>query len=332
RKCEKFWRIIDLSHKHINELAFFSILSNKCKVLSCQFTTIISTGSTTTTNTTTTDDDVDNISSSQDSENERSDDAVAVTDNDETYSLELVDLSHMFISHQNLNILLKRSCKLKNISLEGLNLSHVNILALSRCRETLRTFNVAMAENYSIQHIVEVCNDSISLEELNLSWSSVCQDKNSLQFLLTNYSSKSLMKLNIAGCRGLLTDSDVQVICQSFPNLTELDISDCTEISGTTLREICNKLSNLEKLSISRCYKIMTTNQPDLTSLAKLKSLQCFGMFRNQTLETLKTIMPGVEINLEPFSKIARSNLLCNMDSKKYHHLWNVEMLSNVYY
>ena len=50
--------------------------------------------------------------------------------------------------------------------------------------------------------------------------------------------------------------SDVKQLCQSCPNLKELDLSDATMLTTDSVECISTLLKGLEYIALSRCYNI----------------------------------------------------------------------------
>jgi F-box and leucine-rich repeat protein 1 (S-phase kinase-associated protein 2) len=111
-------------------------------------------------------------------------------------------------------------------------------------------------------------------------------------------------QLNVAGFRQGLTDTHVEVIVSRCPRLIDLDLSDCQDI--TMAIESITTLTNLQHLALSRCYSLEAATYALLGNMRSLRYLEVFSFFKESALKTLKSTLPGVEINQFYFSAVAR--------------------------
>ncbi|KAK7508241.1 hypothetical protein BaRGS_00000480 [Batillaria attramentaria] len=150
---------------------------------------------------------------------------------------------------------------------------------------------------------VELNENIFHLETLNLAWT--WMPRPTIIYLSLCMPS-SVRKLNISGCRENITDEDVYKLCQSCPNLVELDLSDATAITGESVVHIEKNLRYLEHLALSRCYQVTPNIISILASLPCLLALDVFGMLAEMPLQHLCSQLPRVQINKFPFSSVAR--------------------------
>lgn len=91
-----------------------------------------------------------------------------------------------------------------------------------------------------------------SLKELNLSWTYLSEE--CVDYICKNLP-LTLDRFNFSGCRKMLLDISVGQLVMNCPNLRELDLSDCTCISGEAVKRL-TCLDQLNFLSLSRCYLV----------------------------------------------------------------------------
>lgn len=100
--------------------------------------------------------------------------------------------------------------------------------------------------------------------------------------------------------------SDVKKIVEACPNLVELDVSDCTNLTSSTLETIASGLPNLKRLSLSRCYNMAGSNFRQLENIGSLHHLELFGVLHDSVLASLTLDLEKININRSPFSTVAR--------------------------
>ncbi|KAJ8306639.1 hypothetical protein KUTeg_017184 [Tegillarca granosa] len=154
----------------------------------------------------------------------------------------------------------------------------------------------------SLEHC-ELSDKVCQLESLNLAWTGL--HRHSVVYLSLCLPS-NLHKLNISGCRENITDEEILQLCRTCPYLRELDLSDSTVITCTSLNYIMDNLNHLEYLALSRNYRIMPQTIQQLRHMDSLIAVDLFGMFREGALKELRESMPHLEVNKFPFSNIAR--------------------------
>uniref|UniRef100_A0A915IN32 Uncharacterized protein n=1 Tax=Romanomermis culicivorax TaxID=13658 RepID=A0A915IN32_ROMCU len=197
--------------------------------------------------------------------------------------------------------LLCRCRHLRGLSLENCDLDndYETCLAISRNGD-LKFLNLALSSGVNAEGVSLIARDCRKMIELNLSWT--CLDHktvNSICQLLPN----SLLKLNFAGCRSN-TMTDESNLTDSCPNLIELDISDCTEITSKSLKMIAERLTSLQVISASRCYAIEPIAY--IHYCKHLVELNVFSTIKDESMPVLKRALKNVLVNRNLFSTIAR--------------------------
>jgi len=151
------------------------------------------------------------------------------------------------------------------------------------------------------------------LKALNLSCVKQKWTKENFLFVLKSLT-KGIVQLNVSGYRALMTDKHVQVVVERCGDLSHLDISDSPEVTVTGVRSII-LLLKLEQLCLTRCYAIPTSAYAHLVPLKSLRNLEVFSLFREPALKTLGQALPGITINGNMFSTIARPTVGLNRSS-----------------
>lgn len=109
-------------------------------------------------------------------------------------------------------------------------------------------------------------NHIFRLLELNLAWTKF--ENGALKTLCKNLPTQ-IIRLNLSGMQREIDDEgmkrficffefqflDLVSIVTRCPEMIELDLSDCTKITGRSIKTF-NMLSNIQSISISRCYGI----------------------------------------------------------------------------
>lgn len=215
--------------------------------------------------------------------------------------LSFLDLSMCSIENATLCELLSRCRSLRKLSLENVPVN------TECCREiasnvNLEALNLAMCEGLDTYNVTLMMKRLTKLHSLNISWTLL--SRSAVDSLVTHVT-PSLLRLNIAGCRLTLTDDALDKLVNRCPDLLELDLSDCSQLSSKAMTTVC-KLKKLEYLSLSRCYNINVSSYLQLSDLEPLQFLDVFGLLSEQALGTLQTSFPGVGINKFMHSSVAR--------------------------
>ncbi|KAG5864593.1 hypothetical protein JTB14_013947 [Gonioctena quinquepunctata] len=129
-------------------------------------------------------------------------------------------------------------------------------------------------------------------------------------------------RLNFSGCRKLLSDKNVAELVTSCPRLRELDLSDCTAITGESVRHI-TVLEDLNFLALSRCYLIPYKSLLYLKKVYNLSYLDIHGGYID--VDELRIVQEGlgarVQINKFKFSSVARPTVGLRRSS-----IWNMRV------
>ncbi|XP_075148098.1 S-phase kinase-associated protein 2 isoform X2 [Haematobia irritans] len=215
--------------------------------------------------------------------------------------LQYLDLSMITITKPSLKMLLSRCRQLKKLSLEhvALNDDICNEIAKNTNLEALNLAMCSGLEAWSVRKIMESLKQ---LNSLNISWTNLSVD--AVTSLVTNVT-PNLMRLNVAGCRKTMFDSHLASLAKRCTQLLELDLSDCTGLTGNAISIIC-KFKMLEYLSLSRCYLIPATAYIELRNMTTLTYLDIFGMLNDSALEMLEHTFSKIGINKFIHSSVAR--------------------------
>lgn len=161
-----------------------------------------------------------------------------------------------------------------NRKLEALNLTMctgIDEHGITNLLPELKSYVPSYIRSYNAQTIISSLRN-FRLENFNISWTSL--NTQSVDAFL-EYVPRSLLRLNIAGCRKSLTDFrmfyyhnlqnlnklkllffvDINILATRCPDLIELDISDCVNLSSDCIDRLV-KFKQLEFLSMSRCYNV----------------------------------------------------------------------------
>ncbi|XP_062557246.1 S-phase kinase-associated protein 2 isoform X2 [Armigeres subalbatus] len=215
--------------------------------------------------------------------------------------LQFLDLSMCSIDQETLRELLSRCRSLRKLSLENVPVN------TECCREiinnvNLEALNLTMCEGLDCHNVTMLTKKLTKLHSLNISWTQL--SRSTVEAVVTHVT-PTLLRLNISGCRNSMTDDALQKLIDRCPDLLELDLSDCTQLSSAAMKVVC-KLKKLEYLSLSRCYNINVTSYLQLSELEPLQFLDVFGLLSEQALAMLQTSFPGVGINKFMHSSVAR--------------------------
>ncbi|XP_053689006.1 S-phase kinase-associated protein 2, partial [Sabethes cyaneus] len=215
--------------------------------------------------------------------------------------LQFLDLSMCSIDSETLQQLLSHCRSLRKLSLENVPLGAGCCGEIAE-NENLEALNLTMCEGLDYQNVSVLLKKLTKLHSLNISWT--CLNRPSVEALVL-YVTPTLLRLNIAGCRQTMTDTALDKLVNRCPDLLELDLSDCTQLTSETITVVC-RLKKLEYLSLSRCYNINVTSYLSLTELHSLLFLDVFGLLSEQAIAMLQTSFVGVGINKFMHSSVAR--------------------------
>ncbi|KAM4052940.1 S-phase kinase-associated protein 2 [Anomaloglossus baeobatrachus] len=226
--------------------------------------------------------------------------------------LQHVDFSNCTVKLQTLQTIISRCHDLRNLSLEGLELSDEIMCAIAQNPDMLR-LNLGGCSSFSPESLTQMLKSCTSLEELNLSWCDFTLDhvKNAVE----NFP-RSIRQLNLSGYRQNLEPVDVETLLQRCPDLISLDLSDSVMITADCFPAF-HPLP-LQHLGLSRCYQITPASLIDLKKLVHLKTLSVFGVATDSSLLVLMESLPHIKINGSYFSTIARPTT----GGKKNRSIW----------
>ncbi|KAK9871829.1 hypothetical protein WA026_014285 [Henosepilachna vigintioctopunctata] len=229
-----------------------------------------------------------------------------------------LDLSMAYISTDSLISLFNKCQRLKKLSLEHVPVNDEVLEALAGNKD-LEIINLAMATGIKepgLQYLFRNCR---KIRELNMGWTYL--NKPTIAYLCNNLPS-SLDRVNLSGCRKLISDGDVAALVCSCPNLRELDLSDCTALTGEAIKQI-TALEDLNFLALSRCYAISYRSLLVLKKMLSLSFLDVHGGYIDE--EELNYVQEGlgarVNINKFKFSSIARPTVGLRRSS-----IWNMRV------
>lgn len=168
--------------------------------------------------------------------------------------------------------ILSRCTELVAVSLEGCWVNEMSCNSIGN-NPALRVLNLALANGLTRNGIQRILIGCRNLEQLNLAWTKL--DRNMAQ-MICSILPATMLRLNISGCRDeILRDEgtlvklgnhlwnndpslilDIVALAGACPNLMELDVSDCADLTQKSIETIATSLLNLRILSCSRCYRI----------------------------------------------------------------------------
>ncbi|KAL9897555.1 S-phase kinase-associated protein 2 isoform 1-T1 [Glossina fuscipes fuscipes] len=215
--------------------------------------------------------------------------------------LQYLDLSMVTITKLSLKMLLSRCRQLKKLSLEHVVLNDDICNEIAK-NEDLEAINLAMCSGIEAWSVRKMLESLKQLSSLNISWTNLSVD--AVTSLVTNIT-PNILRLNMAGCRKTMFDSHLESLHKRCPELLELDLSDCTGLTGNAINIIC-KFKALEYLSLSRCYSIPAAAYVELRNMSTLIYLDIFGMLTESTLAMLEQTFTKIGINKFIHSSVAR--------------------------
>ncbi|CAG9856870.1 unnamed protein product [Phyllotreta striolata] len=229
-----------------------------------------------------------------------------------------LDLSMAFISPQSLTALFGKCERLKKVSLENLHVNDDVLIALSANKD-VEVINFAMVNGLMEDGFKYLLTNCRKIRELNIAWTYL--NSSTIQYICRNLPS-TMDRLNFSGCGKNFEDKNVVDLVASCPRLRELDLSDCTVITGEAVRHI-TVLEDLNFLAMSRCYLVPYTAFLLLKKLINLSYLDIHGSY-SDTVE-LRLIQEGlgarVQLNKFKFSSIARPTVGLRRSS-----IWNMRV------
>lgn len=229
-----------------------------------------------------------------------------------------LDLSMAHISTDSLRELFNKCDRLKKLSLENVPVNDNVLIALSANKD-IEVINFTMCFGLHINGLRSLLTNCRHLRELNIGWTYL--SSSSIKFVCENLP-PTMDRLNFSGCRKLMSDAYVASLVSSCAKLRELDLSDCTALTGETIKQII-LLDNLNFVSLSRCYLIPYKALFTLKKLANLNYLDVHGGYieENELKEVQNVLGAGVQINQFKFSSVARPTVGMRRSS-----IWNMRV------
>ncbi|XP_023019866.1 S-phase kinase-associated protein 2 [Leptinotarsa decemlineata] len=229
-----------------------------------------------------------------------------------------LDLSMSFISTASLVMLFGKCRRLKKLSLENVPVNDDVLIALSANRD-IEVINFAMVTGMMEDGLKYLLTNCRKIRELNIAWTYM--NSSSIQYICENLPS-SMDRLNFSGCRKLISDKNVAALVTSCPRLRELDLSDCTAITGEAVKHI-TVLEDLNFLALSRCYLIPYKALLFLKKVYNLSYLDIHGGYID--IDELRIVQESlgakVQINKFKFSSVARPTVGLRRSS-----IWNMRV------
>ena len=216
--------------------------------------------------------------------------------------VQYLDLSMATVDTSCLEHLLSQCQLLRKLSLENCPINDAICRFIGR-NQNMEVLNLAMCQGLDENGLVPLCNNLKRLDSLNVSWTNM--SRGAVLYMVICLSA-SITKLNLSGCRETLLDEDIQQLCGSCPHLKELDLSDATLLTASSVEHVVRGLPGLEYIALNRCYHVAATSLLYLSHIQSLLALDVFGMLRESALYQLRSAMPNIQINKFPFSSIAR--------------------------
>ncbi|VDO96464.1 unnamed protein product [Soboliphyme baturini] len=220
----------------------------------------------------------------------------------DVYALQYLDLSMTTYEEPFVvNAVLAHCRHLIALSVEGCLVDDVTCVLIGQNRHLL-FLNMALCQQITSAGIKAIVSGCQELQELNVGWTNM--NHCAVEYLCRHLP-QSLQRINLSGCRSAtLFDVDVAHLVVNCPLVTEIDISDCTDLSAATINIIIKGCAVLERLSCSRCYKI----DPFVYTMCKsLKELNIFGTIRDDCMPILQKMLPKkLQLNISPYSSVAR--------------------------
>lgn len=231
--------------------------------------------------------------------------------------LQYLDLSNTHIQPDCLLALLQACTNLRNLSLEKVEVGAGVCPALAHnC--SLTVLNLSEVSGLDGAGLAAVLRNTSGLTELNLGWTGL----NSADLTAVTASlPASLQQLCLAGYRDTLLDSHMELLVASSPALRELDLSDASQLTPSSLSLVVERLQQLEHLSCSRCYGITPQSYLLVAACPALRFLNVFGVLRDLAEQELRQRLEGIEINKFMFTAVARPTVGIKRTS-----IWNLRV------
>ncbi|NWR77896.1 SKP2 protein, partial [Centropus unirufus] len=220
---------------------------------------------------------------------------------DRPLRLQHMDLSNCTVSVGALESILCRCKRLQNLSLEGLVISDLIMTSIAE-NPNMTRLNLCGCSGFSPETLGLMLSNCFMLQELNLSW---CDFTCFHVRVAVNTITATITQLNLSGYRQNLQISDVKILVERCPLISNLDLSDSVMLKPECFQYL-RQLSFLEHLALSRCYQISPASLLEFARLRTLKTLQVFGIVSYCSLRLLRETFPHIDINASCFTNIAR--------------------------
>ncbi|XP_019867241.1 S-phase kinase-associated protein 2 isoform X2 [Aethina tumida] len=228
-----------------------------------------------------------------------------------------LDLSMTYISTETQTSLFSKCRRLKKLSMENVPVNDDVLTALSGNKD-LEVINFAMCTGIQEEGLKYLINNCRRIRELNIAWTYL--NSKCIQYLCENLPS-SMDRLNFSGCRKLICDKNVSDLVSSCPRLRELDLSDCTVITGESVRQIA-LLEDINCLALSRCYSIQYKSLLYLKKSRNLAFLDIHGFIDRTEVRAIQDGLGSqVQLNKFIFSSVARPTVGMRRTS-----IWNMRV------
>ena len=231
--------------------------------------------------------------------------------------LQYLDLSMASISPECLEQVLAGCSVLRNLALELCRVTDTACAAIAGNRD-LNVLHLGQVQGLTLEGISTILEKCRNLAELNLGWTELGQESVSRVCGLLG---PGLRRLCLAGNRHSLLDSHMAAMLDNCPNIRELDVSDCAQLSPASLSLVLEKCLYLESLSTSRCYGIAPSAYLLLANSPTLLYLNVFGTLKDAAMAELKERLQGIEINKFMFTSVARPTVGIKRTS-----IWNLRV------
>ncbi|KAI6228156.1 F-box domain-containing protein [Aphelenchoides besseyi] len=216
-------------------------------------------------------------------------------------TLTFLDVSYLVVDNvKTMSNLLSRTCSLQMLNMAQFTEVDDELCHYIAQNKNLTCLNVEMCERFTINGIKEIFESCQELIELNMGWAKF---HSSAFEIACRKLPSSLQRLNVSGmAQSELTDKLVEVIAKRCPDLIEIDLSDCSEVTSAGLQTL-TQLTELKKLSVCRCYGV---DPFYFIHLNCLEALNLHGCVTDEGVAYLRNRLRSTLVNSSPLSMIAR--------------------------
>uniref|UniRef100_A0AC34GPJ8 F-box domain-containing protein n=1 Tax=Panagrolaimus sp. ES5 TaxID=591445 RepID=A0AC34GPJ8_9BILA len=197
--------------------------------------------------------------------------------------------------------ILSRCMQLQYLGLESQSIDSeiLEMVAKNRDLLVLNLSSCQVIDAESLSRVFESCN---KLTDLNLSWT---YPDEATSAVIINEIPSSIERFAISGMSDRIAfhDAGLIKILSRLPNLTELDIGDNNGVTSTFILEL-GKRKNFRILTACRCFGIEPIA---FTTLKYVRVMNIFGTINSTGFDYMKSILPNLSLNVNPFTTIGRS-------------------------